>query len=442
MSAVPRTRARRSPLLAVLAVLGALLAGSFLQAPAAAQTPQPPTLPPPRPNQAAPVLLVLDASGSMRADDGTGRSKLDAAKEALLRLVEELPDGTQVGLRVYGHRVPRSQGRTAGCGDTELVAPVAPLDRARLRTAIQGFEANGYTPIGASLRAALNDMPGTGPRTVVLISDGIDTCAPPDPCSVATELTSGGVELRVESIGFQVDAAAAEQLRCISEVTGGAFRSVDDSAGLLRALREYRVVGTAITGGEGPEDALVLEAGTYRDTLVVGEERWYAVDLEPGELLRTVSTLVGERGGPVAPAGVLYLDVGEEDLLGALACGRDQADRIGQEARQVNVDGAAAQEGAICRKPGRTFIRLALEDGEDPEESVLAGRTYDVELLLNVAEGVTPRDEEAPLAEVTAQLDQEQLDSGPRTSTVVGTGVLAAILGIVAGGLAARRYGP
>ena len=74
------------------------------------------------------MILILDASKSMKDDDGTGRPKFQAAKEALNTLVDELPDDAKVGLRVYGSEVSGT-GRAAGCADTKLVSPVAALDR-------------------------------------------------------------------------------------------------------------------------------------------------------------------------------------------------------------------------------------------------------------------------------------------------------------------------
>src|SRR3954462_15916019 len=81
----------------------------------------------PAPDKDAAVILVVDASKSMRADDGSGRPKMAAAKAALNTLVDELPDDAKVGLRVFGSRVSGT-GKAAGCADTMLVSPVAPLD--------------------------------------------------------------------------------------------------------------------------------------------------------------------------------------------------------------------------------------------------------------------------------------------------------------------------
>jgi hypothetical protein len=47
--------------------------------------------------------IILDASGSM-IDQMDGKPKWDIAREAVGHLIEELPDNSEVALRVYGHR--------------------------------------------------------------------------------------------------------------------------------------------------------------------------------------------------------------------------------------------------------------------------------------------------------------------------------------------------
>ena len=104
------------------------------------------------------MLIILDASGSMNNLDQDGVPFFDKAKDAVLELIEALPDGMLVGLRVYGYREPNTDP-VRGCQDTELVAPVAPLYRAAITKAIAGLEASGYTPIGLSLQEAAADLP-------------------------------------------------------------------------------------------------------------------------------------------------------------------------------------------------------------------------------------------------------------------------------------------
>ena len=93
------------------------------------------------------MILVVDASKSMRADDGSGQPKIAAAKSALNTLVDELPDDAKVGLRVFGSRVSGT-GRAKGCADSRLVSPVAPLDREGLKSSIDAITPRGFTPIG------------------------------------------------------------------------------------------------------------------------------------------------------------------------------------------------------------------------------------------------------------------------------------------------------
>jgi len=103
------------------------------------------------------------------------------------------------------------------------LAPVAPLDPTALTNQIHNITASGYTPIGNALKAAADALPHEGPRSIVLVSDGEDTCAPPTPCDVARDLHQQGIDLTVHTVGFKVDATARDQLTCIAQETGGTY---------------------------------------------------------------------------------------------------------------------------------------------------------------------------------------------------------------------------
>lgn len=438
-------RAGRAAAWSALVVLFVLLAAG----PGRAQTPTP-QQEAGQPTGLAPVLLVLDASGSMNADDGTGRAKIEAAKEALRALVTELPEGSPVGLRVYGHRVPNTD-RENGCRDTELIVPVGPLSEPVMLSAIDSFSATGFTPIGESLRAAMSDLPTTGPRTVVLVSDGIDTCAPPDPCQTARELAAANVELRVEAVGFQADEAAAAQLRCIAEATGGQFRPVANSGELLRALREYQVSGAARTGASEIAQARAeavtgaqLLPGQYRSSLAVGEEQFFTVEVRPGETLRAAATVVGGPSGRVSPSATFNLEVRGDDVLGDVSCGVDEVERIGQEARQVRVDGLEVAERGLCTEPGTYTIGMRLDDTATP--SPIEGEDFDVELNVAVVDDGQGGAEVAAASTAPLLPLDEGPDplaaSGPTTTQFVLAGLGAAVLGALVGALIAWRMDP
>jgi Ca-activated chloride channel family protein len=275
-----------------------------------------------------PLMLVMDASGSMNTTGPDGRTLLDSAKQALHDLVSALPDDQQVGLRVYGHRVPNTDQEN-GCQDTELIHPVSPLDRPALTEAIDGYQAVGFTPIGLSLQEAANDLPPEGPRTVVLVSDGEDTCAPPDPCEVASQLRIGGVELVINTVGFAIsgNGQAREQLECIAEAGGGEFKEAENAAELAEALqestrdpREAVLAGDELAGAPLPRDAQTGQVGTgYVDTVLGAEDNYYRFEISPGGTLRgeAVFSMAGTvpDGCEYVVAAARLTDAAEQDYF-------------------------------------------------------------------------------------------------------------------------------
>ncbi|WP_336083473.1 vWA domain-containing protein [Nocardia sp. SSK8] len=242
------------------------------------------------PGQYAPTMLILDASGSMERPD-QGGTMMDSAKKAVRGFVESAPAESSVGLTTYGTGTGNTEAdKAAGCRDVQVLHPPSTLDKAGLTAAVDGIQARGWTPMGTALRQAADALPDSGPRSIVLVSDGDDTCAPPDPCEVAAELKQQGVDLVVHSIGFAVDEKARAQLTCMAQATGGTYTDAADGAALERvlprvssaALRNYQVTGTPITGTDDFRTAPVAKPGQYLDTIGKHEKRWYAVDVPEG----------------------------------------------------------------------------------------------------------------------------------------------------------------
>lgn len=282
------------------------------------------------------VLLIMDASGSMGRVDDQGVRLIDGAKGALDALVTALPEGAPIGLRVYGHRVPNTD-KANGCTDTELVVPVGPLRHDEMRSAIDSFDARGFTPIGLSLMEAADDLNGAG--TIVLVSDGEDTCAPPEPCEVAAELLAAGIDVRVETIGFFLeDDAAREQLQCIAATTGGSFREVGSidvlaaEMGVLvgQSIPEVGRLHLPLSGGataatatptplrppfEGELDGgYTAFEGAYETTLAPRSTEWFRVDIDAGAGLRVHGRLHGlVDAAPEGTLEITILDVAGND---------------------------------------------------------------------------------------------------------------------------------
>ena len=73
------------------------------------------------------------------------------------------------------------------------------------------------------------------PATVILFSDGIETCNA-DPCAAAEELKKSGVDFTVHVVGFGTTADENRQLQCIADRTGGRFLGAGNAAELKTAM--------------------------------------------------------------------------------------------------------------------------------------------------------------------------------------------------------------
>jgi Ca-activated chloride channel family protein len=273
------------------------------------------------------ALIVLDASKSMNEDAGNGGTRLDAAKQAVDALVDRLPAGAPLGLRVYGSKVSEAS-RAEGCRDTELTVPVGPLDKTALRGTVDALQGKGRTPIGRSLLAVPDDLGSAeGRRSVVLVTDGGDNCAPPDPCKAAARVAKRGVEMSISVVGFQVNDRVRKQLRCIADAGGGSYVDVEDAdslgdelaALLSRAFRSYEPTGTKVEGGPARTQATAVGEGLYLDAIPAGEEeqRWFSVDVPKGRRALISATAIPPRGSGGAGSFVVNLYPPGEEIASA-----------------------------------------------------------------------------------------------------------------------------
>lgn len=385
------------------------------------------------------LLLIMDSSGSMKASDGAGGTKIQAAKGALNGVVDALPDEAQVGLRVYGHRVPNTD-KARGCKDTELIVPVAPLDRSSMKQRIASFDAKGFTPIGLSLQKAAADLPQEGKRTIVLVSDGIDTCAPPPPCEVAKDIAGRGIDLRIDAVGFQVDPRARRELQCIARVARGSYidaSSADELASELRAisvraLRRFETSGEPVRGTPVVAGAPALAAGQFTDSISAGEDLYYAVELQAGRSLGASAAIVGR---------VSFLGTFQLELLNPAQefAAQDAAVPTGDKLNSVAVQGNTVgvdPDDLNYADAGTYYLHVSLQEGSQPQ-----ARSFPLELVVNVTGEALPTLEptESEDDDVAAPPDDSDStgDSAP-VMLVVG-GVAFGLLGAALGTLAARR---
>jgi Ca-activated chloride channel family protein len=315
------------------------------------------------------VVLVLDASRSMRAPAGDGSgSRMEAAQRAVGDVLDTVPEEAPLGLRVYGARVA-GQGKAKACADTELVAPVEAGGREALRSRVDALEGKGRTPIGRSLLATPDDFPDDGKRhQVILVSDGLDNCAPPSPCAAARRVARRGVSLSISVVGFALDEEARRQMRCIARVGGGTYVDANDTeklreellAAFARAFRGYEPSGTPVEGGPDLAAAPQLGDGLYQGELRAGEPQTFAVDLAAGERLFAAGTLVvpGDLGAsgtfrvaPLDPAGE-ELDF-EQVGFDTVAAVQGFVESLAARTQPAGLDAA--------RPPGRYGVQLTVQ---------------------------------------------------------------------------------
>ncbi|MEU0392511.1 VWA domain-containing protein [Streptomyces sp. NPDC006208] len=386
---------RRATVATIGAALLALAAGPVPAAGAAEQAGKGAWAP--RGDGRSGLVMVLDSSGSMADDDGTGSTRMESARKAVGTVVDALPDGYPTGLRVYGADQPK------GCTDTRPALPVQPLDREAMKRAVGAVQPKGDTPIGLSLQKAAQDLPkaadgAIGTRTILLISDGEDTCGTPQPCEVAEQLGKDGVGLRIDTVGFQVRGSARQQLECIARAGNGRYYDAPDAEALARQLQRsaqlsadgYRFRGRPVEGGQTQDAAPVLTPGQYLDTIGPGEKRYYAADLDAASTADFSATAVPQPGAAVDTLDGLRTVI---QYGSGGSCGTS-TERFFQKEGATPLTSAVAripspEGGRRCDEAGRYWLVVERESkpGSDAARWPLE-LTYGVEKPL--AEGVTP----------------------------------------------------
>jgi Ca-activated chloride channel family protein len=344
----------------VCALLAALAAGIALPGGAVADETE----------QAAPkVELVLDVSGSMRARDIDGGSRMAAAKQAFNEVLDATPQEVRLGIRTLGANY-RGDDRKEGCKDTAQLYPVGPLNRTDAKAAVATLQPTGWTPIGPALLKAADDLNGgSGTRRIVLISDGEDTCQPLDPCQVAREIAAKGIGLTIDTLGLVPDAKTRDQLSCIADATGGTYTDVrhkeelSDRVGqLVDRAADPVVTPVATEGAAQCAEAPTLKSGLFTDREEFGQQRWYKVDVDPGKELRASVSVADDRA--VNPDyGVLLRAVtvhGREIVRGeAAGDGRTDVISTGLRYPKPESDDDTATAETVCLQVTNSFSAAA-----------------------------------------------------------------------------------
>jgi Ca-activated chloride channel family protein len=252
-------------------------------------------------------IIVLDASGSMWGQID-GRAKLEIAREALGAVLSEMPPEAELGLMAYGHREKGS------CSDIELVVPPAAGTAQAITDAANAMKFLGKTPLTEAVRQAAAELKSTEAKaTVILITDGIETCEA-DPCALGAELEASGVDFTAHVVGFGLTEEEGAKVSCLAENTGGKYIQAKDAGSLVDALKTTVVVAEPEpTPAPEPEPAALAENVDPILQLVAGGEEpeekilgdayfgFYAIAADGTVASDTAATIYGAGKGALPP---------------------------------------------------------------------------------------------------------------------------------------------
>ncbi|MBX3030829.1 MAG: VWA domain-containing protein [Chloroflexi bacterium] len=219
------------------------------------------------------VELILDTSGSMLERFG-GQRRIDVARSVLAALVrDDIPPGVNVALRTFV--------RAARSCDTELAIPLGPLDPEAMASHIESLRVlrSVRTPLAAAISAVADDLADvTGPRIVIVVSDGEESCGG-NPQRAVRQLVAQGFDVTVNVVGLALDDRRVRRsIQRLAELGRGTYFDARDPDQVARAIRAAvsapfqvfdeagEVVATGTVGG----GAVEVPPGTYR-VVVRGE---------------------------------------------------------------------------------------------------------------------------------------------------------------------------
>lgn len=221
------------------------------------------------PSQQGTVILSVDISGSMRAQD-IQPSRLEAAKAAARAFVEKQPRNVRVGIVAFSTTSMLVQAPTRN--RNEVLAAINRLATQRgtavgsgILTSLRAVFEDPETSASPSLYDSFNPSspaPGSySSAVIVLLSDG-ESNRGPDPLEVAERVAAVGIRIYTVGLGSPEGVVLSfygrsirvrldeESLKGIARQTGGSYFKADsetDLVGIYEALSTQLVAETEKT---------------------------------------------------------------------------------------------------------------------------------------------------------------------------------------------------
>lgn len=186
----------------------------------------------------APLVVIFDTSGSMDAEDAGGTRKIDAAKHSINQLLRSWSTNGRHPLGLWTY--PGGDSSCSPGGWVPEMKPEQNPDATTLSAQIDLLEPHGDTPTAEALEAVVDSLKAQGytSATLLLVSDGESTCAPP--CDVAKSIAASGFDIQIPTAGFEISDSGEEELKCIASATNAHYTRVDNAEQLGDLLDEYQ----------------------------------------------------------------------------------------------------------------------------------------------------------------------------------------------------------
>ena len=166
------------------------------------------------------VMLVFDRSGSMSMDDGTGRTKIEVARDAVSLFVQLVRAGTgnRTGLVSFSTAagVDFAIANVTNATKNSLIGP-APFSTG----IVGGLTPGGATTIGGGLDAGRLQFPapGVNPRAILLLTDGLQNTPP-----MVADIEASLGAITVHAIGLGTESSLdGALLTALATAHGGIY---------------------------------------------------------------------------------------------------------------------------------------------------------------------------------------------------------------------------
>ena len=191
------------------------------------------------------VVVILDNSGSMAERMPGGSTRLEAAKQALMRVLEQAPADADLGVLLLN---PGPNGN--------WLVPLGPVDPDQVQRAVGGLWPDGGTPLGSTMKTAadallaLRQQQRYGNYKLLIVTDGeandgqlVEQYLP--------EIQARGLLVDVIGVSMAEDHSLATRT--------STYRNANDPASLEKAISEV-VLGessaNANDAGQGDFDLI------------------------------------------------------------------------------------------------------------------------------------------------------------------------------------------